>query len=51
MDVKRKSLVLKSPEHLYCLRLMQKAGHKPVQSGGCHSANSRGYGFNLAVTP
>lgn len=36
-DVKIKSLVPKSPEHLYCLRFTQQHGHKLVQSGGCTS--------------
>lgn len=51
MNVKINSLVFKSPGHLYCLKSTEKPGHKLMQSEYCTYVNSRGYGFNLVVTP
>lgn len=51
MNVKINSLVSKSPEHLHCFKFSEKHGHKLVQSGYRTYVNSRGYGFNLVVTP
>lgn len=51
MNVKMNSLVSKTPEHLCCLKSTEKPGHKLMQSEYCTYVNSRGYGFNLVVTP
>lgn len=51
MNVKINSLVSKSPEQFSCLKSTEKRGHSPMQSGYCPYVNSRGYGFNLVVTP